>query len=310
MMQKNKNPYDLIVVTGPTATGKTRLTALLADKMDAEVISADSRQVYKEMDIGTGKDLADYIVNGKMIPVHLVDLVDPGYEFNVFEFQENFIKAFEHIRKREKQAIMCGGTGLYLEAALGKYRLLRVPTNNKLRKQLNEFTQEELVERLSSLKTLHNTTDITDRKRLIRAIEIEEFNQEHQDERNDFPEFSYVIFGVSFPRKVIRERITTRLKHRLENGMLKEVEQLLKSGIKPEQLTFYGLEYRYLTQYVTGEITYNEMFNQLNTAIHQFAKRQMTWFRRMEKNGFRIHWIDGEWEDERKIDFILSTIQR
>jgi tRNA dimethylallyltransferase len=165
----------------------------------------------------------------------------------VFEFQENFIKAFEHIRKREKQAIMCGGTGLYLEAALGKYRLLKVPLNKKLRKQLNENTQEELVERLSSLKTLHNTTDITDRNRLVRAIEIEEFNREHQDEMKDFPEFSYIIFGVSFPRKVIRERITARLKHRLENGMLKEVEQLLKSGLKSEQLTFYGLEYRYLT---------------------------------------------------------------
>jgi tRNA dimethylallyltransferase len=310
MMQKNKYSYDLIVVTGPTATGKTRLAALLADKMDAEVISADSRQVYKGMDIGTGKDLADYVVNGKMIPVHLVDLVDPGYEFNVFEFQENFIKAFEHIRKREKQAIMCGGTGLYLEAALGKYRLLKVPVNNKLRKQLNEFTQDELVERLSSLKTLHNTTDITDRNRMVRAIEIEEFNREHQDDIKDFPDFSHIIFGVSFPRKLIRERITARLKHRLENGMLKEVEQLLKSGSKPKQLTFYGLEYRYVTQYVTGEITYDEMFSQLNTAIHQFAKRQMTWFRRMEKNGFKIHWINGEWEDERKIEFIFNTIQK
>jgi tRNA dimethylallyltransferase len=307
-MQDKKSPYDLIVITGPTATGKTRLAAELADAMKAEVISADSRQVYKGMDIGTGKDLADYVVGGRDVPVHLVDMVKPGYEYNVFEFQDNFLKTFQSIRQRNRQAIMCGGTGLYIEAALAKYHLLKVPVNNKLRDQLGDLTQDELVQKLASMKTLHNTTDLTDRKRLIRAIEIETYNADHSDERKDFPGFSHIIFGVSFPRKIIRERITSRLKHRLENGMLKEVEQLLKAGLKPQQLTFYGLEYRYVTQYITGDINYDEMFNLLNTAIHQFAKRQMTWFRRMERNGFKIHWIDGSLNNEQKLKYIFNTL--
>jgi tRNA dimethylallyltransferase len=309
-MQDKKSPYDLIVITGPTATGKTRLAAELADAMKAEVISADSRQVYKGMDIGTGKDLADYVVSGRVVPVHLVDMVEPGYEYNVFEFQDNFLKIFERIRQLDKQAIMCGGTGLYIEAALAKYRLLKVPVNNKLRNQLSDLTQDELVQKLASMKKLHNTTDVTDRKRLIRAIEIETYNANHTDERKDFPEFNHIIFGISFPRKVIRERITARLKHRLENGMLKEVEQLLKSGLKPEKLTFYGLEYRYVTQYITGEINYDEMFNLLNTAIHQFAKRQMTWFRRMERNGFNIHWIEGSLNHEQKLEYIFEMLRK
>ena len=308
MQDIKKSPYDLIVITGPTATGKTRLAAELADIMQAEVISADSRQVYKGMDIGTGKDLADYVVSGRVVPVHLVDMVEPGYEYNVFEFQNNFLKAFGSIRQRDKQAIMCGGTGLYIEAALAKYRLLKVPVNNKLRNQLSDLTQDELVQNLASMRKLHNTTDLTDRKRLIRAIEIENYNTNHPDERKDFPEFSHIIFGVSFPRTVIRERITARLKHRLETGMLKEVEQLLKAGLKPDQLTFYGLEYNYVTQYITGEINYDEMFNLLNTAIHQFAKRQMTWYRRMERNGFNIHWVEGSLSNEQKLEYIFNTL--
>jgi len=308
MQDIKKSPYDLIVITGPTATGKTRLAAELADIMQAEVISADSRQVYKGMDIGTGKDLADYVVSGRVVPVHLVDMVEPGYEYNVFEFQNNFLKAFGSIRQRDKQAIMCGGTGLYIEAALAKYRLLKVPVNNKLRNQLSDLTQDELVQNLASMRKLHNTTDLTDRKRLIRAIEIENYNTNHPDERKDFPEFSHIIFGVSFPRTVIRERITARLKHRLETGMLKEAEQLLKAGLKPDQLTFYGLEYNYVTQYITGEINYDEMFNLLNTAIHQFAKRQMTWYRRMERNGFNIHWVEGSLSNEQKLEYIFNTL--
>jgi tRNA dimethylallyltransferase len=308
--QNKKNRYDLIVITGPTATGKTRLAALIADMMEGEIISADSRQVYKGMDIGTGKDLADYVVNGHMVPAHLVDMVKPGYEFNVFEFQDHFFKTFEYIRKRGKQAVMCGGTGLYIEAALAKYRLLRVPVNNKLRKELELFSQDELVSRLEKLRPLHNTTDTTERKRLIRAIEIETYNDKHKEERKDFPEFSHIIFAIDFPRKEIRNRITERLRTRLESGMIIEVQELLKSGLKPEQLMFYGLEYKYITQYVTGEIDYNEMFERLNTAIHQFAKRQMTWFRRMERNGFKIHWLDGSLDNTEKLLQITQTLQK
>ncbi len=305
---KTDRLYDLIAITGPTATGKTRLAAELAYELDAEIIGADSRQVYRGMDIGTGKDLADYIVNGKIIPAHLVDLVEPGYEFNVFEFQEEFFKAFQHIRNREKQAIMCGGTGMYIEAALASYKMLKVPENAALRKNLETLTHEELVEKLAALRPLHNTTDITLRDRLIRAIEIETHQQAHSHERVASPDFRHIIFALSFPRNMIRERITHRLRHRLENGMVEEIQKLLKTGLKPHQLTFYGLEYKYITLYVTGEISRDEMFNKLNTAIHQFAKRQMTWFRRMEKNGFTIHWIDGLLENPEKIKIIKEKV--
>ncbi|MBW6480371.1 MAG: tRNA (adenosine(37)-N6)-dimethylallyltransferase MiaA, partial [Bacteroidales bacterium] len=205
---------------------------------------------------------------------------------------------------------MCGGTGLYIEAALAKYRLLKVPVNNKLRKELELLSQDELVSRLKKLRPLHNTTDTTDRKRLIRAIEIETYNDKHKEERKDFPEFSYIIFAIDFPRKEIRQRITERLKHRLENGMIQEIQELIKKGLKPEQLMFYGLEYKYITQYVTGEISYDEMFNKLNTAIHQFAKRQMTWFRRMERKGFKIHWIEGSLNNKEKLLQITQTLQK
>ncbi len=288
-----QNKYDLIVITGPTATGKTRLAAEMADSVEGEIISADSRQVYKGMDIGTGKDLAEYVVNGRIVPVHLVDIVEPGYEFNVFEFQEHFLKAFNHIRKRKKQAFLCGGTGLYIEAALARYQLLKTPENTELRKSLELLTHEELVEKLAGLRPLHNTTDSSDRNRLIRAIEIETYQLANAHKKKKFPDFSHIIFAVDFPRETIRKRITQRLENRLENGMLTEIQNLLKKGLKPEQLTFYGLEYKYITQYITGEIDYEEMFRKLNTAIHQYAKRQMTWFRRMERKGFTIHWIDG-----------------
>jgi tRNA dimethylallyltransferase len=307
-MQPKKSPYDLIVITGPTATGKTLLAAHLAKAMQAEIISADSRQVYKGMDIGTGKDLIDYMVDGYQVPVHLVDIVDPGYEFNVFEFQERFLAAYQYINKHHRQAIICGGTGLYLEAALAKYKLLAVPFNSRLRKNLDDLTQDELIKHLASLRKLHNTTDITDRNRLIRAIEIESFNQQHPQERRNYPDFSYIIFAVHFPREIIRERISLRLQSRLDNGMIQEVQNLLKLGLKPQQLTFYGLEYRYVTQYITGEIDYKEMYDLLNIAIHQFAKRQMTWFRKMERNGFKIHWIDGELSMEEKLNFIYQSL--
>jgi len=308
MQKKTDNPFDLIVITGPTATGKTRLAAELAFELDGEVIGADSRQVYKNMDIGTGKDMADYLVNGKIIPVHIVDRVEPGYEFNVFEFQEQFLSAFDDITKRNKQAIMCGGTGLYIEAALARYRMLKVPQNKALRNKLGELAHQQLVDKLASMKPLHNTTDTTSRDRLVRAIEIETHHQENPDVQNPMPIFNHIIFAINFPREVIRERITYRLRQRLETGMIEEIQQLLNDGIKPEQLIFYGLEYKYLTLYVTGKITYDEMFRKLNTAIHQFAKRQMTWFRRMEKNGFVINWIDGMQDNQTKIDIIKEKL--
>jgi tRNA dimethylallyltransferase len=309
MMQKKTDPtYDLIVITGPTATGKTRLAAELAHSLEAEIIGADSRQVYKNMDIGTGKDMADYVVDGQIVPVHIVDMVEAGYEFNVFEFQDEFFKAFNYIKKRQKQAIMCGGTGMYIEAALADYKMLKVPNNPSLRKKLNDMAHQELIDLLESLRPLHNTTDVTMRERLIRAIEIESYQKLHADEKNPVPSFSHIIFALDFPRQVIRERITQRLKLRLASGMIDEIQRLLKSGVKPEQLIFYGLEYKYLTLYVTGEITYTEMFNKLNTAIHQYAKRQMTWFRRMEKKGFTINWIDGTLENDKKIEIIKERL--
>lgn len=301
-MQKPATPYDLIVITGPTATGKTRLAAGLADQLNGEIISADSRQVYKGMDIGTGKDLADYVVEGRIVPVHLVDMFEPGYEFNVFEFQNHFLQAFEHIRKRNRQAIMCGGTGLYIEAALARYRMLKVPVNKALRDSLNLLDHDTLVKRLQKFRPLHNTTDVTDRTRLIRAIEIETYHAAHKEMHPPLPGFSHIIFAIDFPRAQLRQRITQRLHSRLENGMVSEIELLLKKGLKPEQLTFYGLEYKYLTLYVTGEINYEEMVSRLNTAIHQFAKRQMTWFRRMERKGFKIHWLDGQLPHDKKFN--------
>ena len=298
----------LIVITGPTATGKTRLAAQVAAALDGEIISADSRQVYRGMDFGTGKDYGDYMVNGYLVPYHLIDIADPGYEYNVYEYQQDFLKAYQHVVKRQKQAVLCGGTGLYIEAAIGKYRLLKVPVNHELRKRLTGYTWQELTDMLASLRPLHNTTDTTDRERLIRAIEIETYQQKHQKERHDYPTIDSRIFVINLDRQEIRDRITQRLKKRLDRGMIEEVDNLIKSGVKPEQLSFYGLEYRYLTRYVTGEITKDEMFAGLNTSIHQFAKRQMTWFRRMEKKGYQLNWINGLLPMEEKVKVIVNSI--
>lgn len=299
----------LITILGPTATGKTSVAALLAFHLDGEVISADSRQVYKGMDLGTGKDLQDYIVNGLKIPYHLIDIADPGYEYNVFEFQKDFLRVFEEINQRNKVPIMCGGSGLYLESVIDQYHLMKVPENENLRKTLNQYTHQALIQRLQSYKVPHNTTDTKDRGRLIRAIEIQEHALNSKANIPHFPAIHHTIFGIDFPRHEIRKRITSRLIKRIENGMIKEIETLLKQGLQPDQLTFYGLEYRYLTQYATGELSYEAMFQKLNTAIHQFAKRQMTWFRRMEKKGMRITWIDGYLPLERKVNFIIKTLE-
>ena len=298
----------MIAVIGPTATGKTSLAVHYADRNNGEIISADSRQVYKGMDIGSGKDLSEYIVDGKQIPYHLIDIAIPGEEYNVFRYQQDFLKAYRAIRSRKKQAVLCGGTGMYIEAVLKGYRLLEVPENKALRADLENKSQQELKQILTQYKTPHNTTDTEDRDRLIRAIEIRDYYQKHPED-TEFPEISTLIFGVYFERQILRERITARLQERLENGMIEETENLLNQGISPESLKFYGLEYRYLTQYIQGEINYQEMFSGLNTAIHQFAKRQITWFRRMERKGFEIHWINGNLAPGEKIKFMEQKSQ-
>ena len=286
--------FPLITVLGPTAVGKTTFAAHLALALDAEIISADSRQVFRGMDIGTGKDLKDFNINNQIIPSHLIDIADPGTEYNVFQFQRDFQVARNSILSRGKTPILCGGTGLYLESVLMGYNLVEVPENEVLRQQLAELTDDELINKISSYRPLHNTTDILDRERLIRAIEIENFkhHNENQHVENDFSKTP--VFGIRFDRKTIRERITARLTQRINEGMIEEVQHLLDKGITKNQLMFYGLEYKFITLYVTGELSYNEMFRLLNTAIHQFAKRQMTWFRRMEKKGIKITWLEGE----------------
>ena len=304
----NKNRNNLIVVTGPTATGKTAFAAHLAARIDGEIISADSRQVYRGMDLATGKDRLDYNVDGREIPVHLVDILDPGYEYNVYEFQRDFVVAFKDILARNKYPLLCGGTGLYIESVLKGYRLIQVPENKPLRDRLEGKSMEALRAILNSHKTPHNVTDTVDRKRLIRAIEIQDYYQHHPEIDRSFPAINPIVFGVYFERNQIRSRITDRLKKRLAMGMLDEVNELLQKGLSPGQLKFYGLEYRYLTQHVVGEISYDDMVRLLNTAIHQFAKRQMTWFRKMERGGVAIHWIDGRLPMHQKIEKAMQLL--
>lgn len=301
--------YDFITILGPTASGKTTLAASLARKIDAEIISADSRQVYRGMDIGTGKDLKDYEVDGHKIPYHLIDIVDPGYKYNVFEFQRDFLKAFEDIKSRNKEVILCGGTGLYIESVLKGYRLIPVPENKELRESLSGKSLEELTDILSKYKKLHNSTDVDTAKRAIRAIEIEDYYQKNEVDARPFPSFNSLIIGVDISRELRREKISQRLKQRLDEGMVDEVKSLLGSGLTAEDLIYYGLEYKYLTLYVAGALKYEEMCSQLEIAIHQFAKRQMTWFRGMERRGFSISWINAEWGLQQKVDAILSMME-
>ncbi len=302
--------YDLITILGPTASGKTPLAAALAHRLDTEIISADSRQVYRRMDLGTGKDLADYVVGGHPVPYHLIDIVEPGYKYNVFEYQRDFLKAYGDIRRRGMIPVLCGGTGMYLEAVLKGYRLLPVPENPELRRELAGKSLEELTSILSSYKKLHNSTDVDTVKRAVRAIEIEEYYKEQDVQTRVFPEIKSLIIGVEISREQRREKITRRLKQRLEEGMVDEVKGLLDSGISPDSLIYYGLEYKYLTLYAIGRLTYEEMFSQLETAIHQFAKRQMTWFRGMERRGLSVHWIDAALPMEKKLEQIENLLKQ
>ncbi len=300
---------NLITILGPTATGKTKLAANLASLIDGEIISADSRQVYRRMDIGTGKDVKDYIVNGDQIPYHLIDILDPGSRFNVFSYLSEFSNAFTDISSRNKIPVLCGGSGMYLDAVLRGYQMSEVVQNNDLRESLTGKSDEELIEKLRSYGPLHNVSDISDRVRLVRAIEIADNQSKGNSKSVKLPEFRSVNFGVHFERAIIRKRITERLEARLQEGMVEEIEKLINSGIDSDDLIYYGLEYKYITWYVTGRITYNSMFEQLNTAIHQFAKRQMTWFRRMERNGVKINWIEGSIDLVDKLAVILKKIE-
>ena len=300
--------YDLITILGPTASGKTPLAAALADKLGTEIISGDSRQVYRRMDLGTGKDLVDYVVDGRPVPYHLIDIVEPGYKYNVFEYQRDFLKAYEEIVAKGKLPVLCGGTGMYIESVLKGYRLLPVPENPELRASLEGKTLEELTDILRRYKKLHNSTDVDTAKRAIRAIEIEDYYKQQPPESREFPSLKSLIVGVDIDRELRREKITRRLKQRLEEGMVDEVRGLLTEGVSAENLIYYGLEYKFLTQYVIGELTFEEMFQQLETAIHQFAKRQMTWFRGMERRGFTIHWLDATLSMEEKLEQIINWI--
>lgn len=301
--------YDLIAILGPTASGKTPFAAALAAALDTEIISADSRQIYRGMDLGTGKDLVDYTVNGKQIPYHLIDIAEPGYKYNVFEYQRDFLAAYEGIKQKGKLPVLCGGTGMYLESVLKGYKLLPVPENTELRASLAHKSLEELTEMLKQYKSLHNTTDVDTAKRAIRAIEIEEYYAHTPVDERTFPQLNSLIIGVDIDRELRRQKISRRLRQRLDEGMVDEVRHLIDRGIPPDDLIYYGLEYKYLTLYVIGKLTHDEMFKELETAIHQFAKRQMTWFRGMERRGFTIHWMDACLPMEEKIAFVQEKLK-
>lgn len=303
------NNYELITIIGPTASGKTAFAAALAARLDTEIISGDSRQVYRSMDIGTGKDLADYVVDGKQIPYHLIDICNPGDKYNVFEYQHDFHKAFEEIRKKGKLPILCGGTGMYIESVLRGFKLLDVPQNPSLRESLKGKSLAELEQILASYKVLHNKTDVDSAQRAIRAIEIEEFYKTEAPDKREYAPINSLIIGVDIDRELRREKISRRLRARLDEGMVDEVRAILATGVKPDDLIYYGLEYKFLTLYIIGQLTYDEMVSQLEIAIHQFAKRQMTWFRGMERRGLHIHWLDATLPTDEKINNVLALIQ-
>lgn len=284
---------SMITILGPTACGKTAFAAHLASNIGGEIISADSRQVYRAMDIGTGKDLDDYIVEGKKVPYHLIDIADAGEKYNVFRYQHDFLVAYNDIRSRNVVPILCGGTGLYIESVLRGYHLSPVPQNHALRASLEGKTLEELTDILKGYKALHNTTDTDTVQRAIRAIEIEDYCAKIPLEDRYFPEINSLVVGLDIERDLRREKITRRLKQRLDEGMVDEIRGLIEKGVSPDDLIYYGLEYKYLTLYIIGKMSYEEMVRLLEIAIHQFAKRQMTWFRGMERRGIEINWIDA-----------------
>jgi len=300
--------YDLLVVTGPTASGKTALAATIAQRVGGEVISADSRQVYRGMNLGTGKDYDDYLVDGARIPCHLIDIADPGYKYNVFEYQRDFNKVYSNLKKRKIFPIVCGGSGMYADSIITGYKMFEVPPDSGLRFELEKKSLEELKEILLTFKNLHNTTDTDSKKRVIRAIEIAHSTRNIGVYYSKFPKVRALLVGIMFDRDTRRKRISERLKQRLENGMVDEVKKLIDKGINTETLIYYGLEYKFITLYLKGKTSYQEMARDLEIAIHQFAKRQMTWFRGMERRGIKINWIDGELSLEEKVRFVLNKL--
>lgn len=310
----NMQNQKMITILGPTASGKTAVAAALALRTGGEIISADSRQVYRRMDIGTGKDLADYTIGDVKIPYHLIDIAEPGTKYNLFQYQQDFQEAYDEIHSRGKLPILCGGTGLYIEAVLGGYSLSPVPQNQALRHSLEGKSLEELTRMLVELKrqngsNMHNRTDVDTAQRAIRAIEIETYNLEHPTPERQMPPVESLIIGINIDRELRREKITRRLKARLDEGMCDEIQGLIDGGVNPEDLIYYGLEYKFITEYVIGRTSYEEMFRQLEIAIHQFAKRQMTWFRGMERRGFTIHWIDAAQSMEDKLGAIEALMK-
>ena len=304
----------MVTILGPTASGKTTLATRLAHVIGGEIISGDSRQVYRNMDIGTGKDLADYVVDGKKIPYHLIDIAEAGTKYNLYQYQHDFHVAYQDIVSRDERPILCGGTGLYLEAVLKGYALSPVPQNAELRERLEGKSLTELTQILSDLKAqtgsvMHNTTDVDSCQRAIRAIEIETYNIEHTTALRTMPDIDSLIIGVNIEREERRRKITARLKQRLDEGMVEEVRTLLDSGIAADDLIYYGLEYKFITEYIIGKLTYEEMFRQLEIAIHQFAKRQMTWFRGMERRGTTIHWVDASLPMSEKLNEVLRLLK-
>lgn len=309
-MSTTSSHPSLITILGPTASGKTTFAANLAHQIDGEIISADSRQIYRGMDIGTGKDLGDYEINHQKIPYHLIDIRPAGDKYTLFHYQHDFHRAYNDILSRDKTPIMCGGTGLYIESVLKGYHLPDVPENKELRSRLEEKNLPELIEILKSYTSLHNTTDTDIKKRAIRAIEIAEFQSRQPSGYCEFPPIDSLIIGIDIDRELRREKISQRLKTRLDEGLIGEVHRLLNSGVSAEDLIYYGLEYKFVTRFVLGEISYQEMFSQLEIAIHQFAKRQMTWFRGMERRGFTIHWLDATLPLSEKLAIALSLIKK
>lgn len=303
----------LITILGPTASGKTALAAALAADTGAEIISGDSRQVYRRMDIGTGKDIADYVVDGRKVPYHLIDIAEPGTKYNLFQYQHDFLKAYDDITARGVLPILCGGTGLYIESVLKGYRLASVPENKTLRMSLEGKTLGELTAILIELKqrngsNMHNTTDVDTAKRAIRAIEIETFNGENPTAAAMMPSIDSLVIGIDIEREERRRKISARLKSRLEEGMVDEIRALLDSGIPADDLIYYGLEYKFVTEYIIGKLSYDEMYGRLEIAIHQFAKRQMTWFREMERRGINIHWINSTLSLDKKFEEIKQLM--
>ncbi len=300
--------YDILVVTGPTASGKTSLAVALASRIGGEIISADSRQVYRGMNLGTGKDYDDYMINGCIVPYHMIDIADPGYKYNVFEYQRDFNKVYTNMKSRKIFPVVCGGSGMYADSIISGYKMVEVPPDSGLRAELEKKSLEELRDILSTYKSLHNITDIDTKKRVIRAIEIEHFNNNRLSKKGTFPKLNPLIIGILFDRDTRRNRISERLKQRIEAGMIDEVRVLIENGVDTDTLLYYGLEYKYITLYLTGRSTYEKMVADLEIAIHQFAKRQMTWFRGMEKRGTVIHWLDGNLNMTEKVDFVLNLL--